>query len=233
MTFDFQQILPVASALAGAIVGGVVAEVRAMLQSGRERRRALRVLLYEVLNLRYEIRRRDPRAVIEAMRKLVERKFGQEQAKSFDSPEAQKAIGIVRALLDESTERAIAPRYEAAVDALAPHDPIVAYRLRDQSRLMKLDSVIQDYYKQATEHFGGCQEAGVDAAVTKIESATIEVAQGDALQDLAGDVKELASAIGPITRYRVGSTLRRQDRSTAELEPALEEWLNAMLEKLR
>src|SRR5690349_10000226 len=118
MKFDFQQVLPVISALAGAIVGGVVAELRAIMQSGRERRRALRVLLYEVLNLRYEIRRRDPRAIIEAMKRLFERRFGQEQARSFDSPEGQKLIGIVRALLDESTERPIAPRYEEAVDAL-------------------------------------------------------------------------------------------------------------------
>lgn len=167
---------------------------------------------------------------LEALHRVLERKLGPGASKALGPAEQQKLFGDVQELFEDTFENPLAPRYEEAVDSLAPYDPILAYRLRNQSRVIKLDSVLQTYYKQISERFS---QAGPDqlVALPVMESVTIDLLRSDTLQDLADYAKLVASAIGPITRYRLGAALRRQD-APPDLEVEIEKWLTAVNAKL-
>lgn len=227
MDITFREMLPVLAALAGAITGGLVAEFRTLLQGTRERRRALRILLYELLELRFRVARQDPAQFLPELKKCVERTLGAETATSLDSPDAKRLFrDALAAAAAVSLDPPIGARYEHAVDALAHHDPIFAYSLRSQSLLLDVERAIRAYYEKVSALPEVLQDPNAAFVLPQAESATLELARSEALTRLASDIRAAAWRIGVSVRYRAGHIVRRQDRPLAsELREAIDAFL--------
>ena len=128
LTLTLHEVVPVLTALAGVIVGGVIAELRSLLQSTRQRRRALRRLLFELLEVRWSVRLWDPSRLRLTIIEVVRENFGAAAADALDNVTLDRflrqALGAAHAFLEE---QGTGRTYQAAVLALAPHDPLAAY----------------------------------------------------------------------------------------------------------
>src|SRR5439155_2232562 len=115
--------------------GGVVGELRTIVQSARERRRSLRMLLCQLLELRFHIRTHDPRVVIPVLMDYVKRTFGSEALQALQSTGNEPLLHqmVTAAAAVFGSDSPMAARYQEAIEALAPYDPLEAYRLSNQA----------------------------------------------------------------------------------------------------
>src|SRR5262245_59907501 len=110
--------LPVIAALAGAVVGGIVAETRTMLQGYRERRKAMAIVLYDLLELRHQLASNDPTKVADEIKRYLQRKFGSDiLIASGHETLLHQALAVA---LEASVKPDIRAHFERAVDDLAP-----------------------------------------------------------------------------------------------------------------
>lgn len=220
-------VLPVAAALAGALVGGIVAELRTALQGLRERRRALRVLLYELLELRFRLTTLDPRAILPALENYMVRRFGVAVAEVFKTPEWKVAMSVAfQAAAASIPKSSLGDEYESAVNAIAPHDPVLAYRLRDQHHVLEFDRGLKQYYDGVLALLQLDPDAS--AIREKAEPATLTVTLQLALNDLGDRIREIARSLSPFTWFSVTRILKRQnEQSSPELERLIDQILDS------
>lgn len=234
MDITFREMLPVLAVLAGAITGGLIAELRTLSQGARERRRALRILLYELLELRFRVARQNPAQFLPELKACVERTLGAETARSLDSPDANRFLRhALVAAAAVSLDPSIGARYEHAVDAVAPHDPVFAYGLRSQSFLLNVERGITAYYEKVSALPDVLQDPNAAFVLPQAESATLDLARAEALTRLASDIRAAAWRIGLSVRYRTGRIIRRQDRPPAsDLREAMDAFLHKVMAQI-
>lgn len=228
-------LLPVLAALAGAFVGGVIAELRTLLQGSRERRRALRFLLYQLLDLRFSIQRMDPHRLIATLRRIMERRFGPEAVQEFDAPLVQsffrQALDAVGASMEPPRSES---RYAAAVDALAPYDPILAYRLGEQNQLAHFDREVRSYFDRVRYLPEVVSDPNSPHAIELIQSASLEVVRSEVLKTLREHIQMVSSGISQFCWWRASRVLRRQDKaSDPELDKSVEKLIDTFIERLK
>src|SRR5947209_3417500 len=84
--------LPVVTGVGGIALGAAATELHAIMQDVRDGRRALRAVLFMLLELRHEVRRRDPREIASVLTQyLAHRLPGFDQA-AMNSPDAQEFV---------------------------------------------------------------------------------------------------------------------------------------------
>jgi hypothetical protein len=126
-------------------LGGLIAEVRIQIQASRERRRALRKLLYELLELRIRIEANDPRAIMAPfMSRLRERMAATGTPLEPSTAEEEQKLGqLVSAMAADLLGPSVEDQYTQAVNELAPYDPLLAYYLRGQQRIPAINDVVR------------------------------------------------------------------------------------------
>src|SRR5690349_18550044 len=133
-------------AIAGA-AGIALGELRVWFQDIRARRRALRVALYELLDLRHQVRLKDLTPIRGHLEGYLVRRFGPQLEAELSSPGGRALVrNILEAIRKAEGARPLGTSYAAAADNLAPHSPLLAYRLRGRDDLLTLDGMIDRYF---------------------------------------------------------------------------------------
>ena len=237
MQFDitFRDALPVLAALAGVIVGGVIAELRTLLRGARERRRALRTLLHHLLELRFRVVTQDPRPLLPILIGYLKRRFSPEQVQAFESSASEQILRqVFAALVTSAGDPPVIEQYERAIEALAPHDPILAYRLSNQSRLPNLEHELMGYYAKLMTLPQLAQDAEAVELLPQIESASVVIARSQALDQLAESIRDVASEVSWSTRRGARQVLQRQDEIPgAELDKILDQFVQTAMRAVR
>lgn len=226
---SFRELLPVISALTGALIGGVIAELRTFMAAARERKKALRILLYALLQIRFEICRYNPDQFMQALSRSFARRFGVDVAKELEAPEAKAFFdGIIQKVLDEMRTD-LNPKYNKAVEALSPHDPILAYCLVGNERILALDRILRQY----CENLRANPEIAADPAGIRFldssKTTMLNTALVEAKKQLAEDIAHVAWELSFLTHLRVKDALSRQDRV---LEKELDEFLDQVFDSI-
>lgn len=199
-----------------ALVTGVIAYLSATLQTigafRRERRKALNGVLYSLLEIRWEIIASDPKLVNEFLRRLIEERFGKESTSILETSEVQSLVGQ---LLDTRVPfletEGLASRYAEAIETLVPFCPLIAHRLAG-TKIVNLDQSLRKYYQSSRRHPAVTLDPNAPAAITRLETSTIEQAFCEGTQKLTSDVKRIAWELGPLTGVKALLELKRQDR---------------------
>ncbi|MEJ1961791.1 MAG: hypothetical protein WDO56_09680 [Gammaproteobacteria bacterium] len=126
-------MIPLATAILGLLIGAVISEMHVALAGARERRRALNVLLFDLLQLRFDIRTANPRLMMEMLQRIVRRKFGAAHANFTAPPELHQIMVRAHQELTRSDRFRLTERFQSALHALVPHDPMLAYSLPPMS----------------------------------------------------------------------------------------------------
>lgn len=231
--------LPLLIGLAGIVAGAILTELRALIAGSRERRRALNVLLYELLQLRFEIKTSNPRTVLEAISRIAERKYGAGVAQGLKDPAFVVLISKVFIEAGFSDTSKLAERYETAVRALVPFEPLLAYRLSGNERLAKLERVIGTYYREVSQMPSVVSDPNAPALLPIVANATTQILVEEVMRELATDVMIVARARAwPVLRWVwiplvTSIRLRRQDRvATERLDRKLEELLEKVVPQI-
>ncbi len=203
MGVAFADLLPVATVLVGVLVGAFASELRTLLQGARNRRSAYRILLYQLLELRFQARRRDPSQFVRRLRELDDL-----QGVPGSREVALKIFRAAEHMLN--SERPLSDQYEQAVSDIAPHDPIVAYQLRSRSELLTIDQSIRLYYSRATELLGA-HDPNEAEFLSHMESASLDMVRKEALVELDAHIRRIARRIDPFTYFRAMRVLKRQE----------------------
>lgn len=216
-------VLPVVGTLAGVALGAFVAELRVVLQDWRDRRRILRSLLFHLLELRFEVKRRDPVLLANTLREVLpsdvtsDRKEAGLEAGSGEQFEA--IAGLIRGLLPK---RAIAPDYASAVVALAPSDPILAYALAGKEGQLDFEQQLVRYFEAALKIPGLVNDSGDTAMAAVVQREVLAHSYVTALESLAEDSLLVAWRISIGTWTRTRHVLKRQDNLAISEQDAAE-----------
>jgi len=235
MDLTLREALPVLAALAGALVGGVVGELRTIVQSARERRRALRMLLYQLLELRFCIATHDPRMVMPVLMDYVRRTFGSEALQALQSAGTEHLLRQMVAAAPTlfGSDPPMAAHYQEAIKALAPYDPVEAYRLSNQAEFQNLEREFRQYYDRAIAFPQIAADPQAAVVLPHVEAASVDVARSEALTQLAKNIHAVAWKVSPLTRYRAGRIVRLQDRIPGpELERLLDRFVMTVIGRL-
>ncbi len=229
--------MPVLAALAGALVAGLITALLVVLQGVRERRRALRTLLYQLLELRYQIRTREPRELFPFIIKYLTSRAGPEATQKFNTPDVQHQLReVMRIATSIVSARPFAPAYQQAVEMLAPYDPILAYRLTGQEGLLGLDRELKFYYEKVVALPNINLDETQRSFVEQAQSTTLSTAYRIALDELAKKISSVGIKLSPITWYRANHVIKRQDDLMSdELEKkmtqVLDNWITELAKK--
>lgn len=217
MGFSSHDLIPAAiAALIGAVVGGIVAELRTLTQSARERRRALRILLYELLELRDKIRKSNPRDFLSALERFVAKKFGATDLAQFKASALQQIIRQTLTAALANDKATISSRYVKATEELAPYDPILAYRISGRAALLSVGDALKQYYEQIAKLPEISNAQGIDRFLGNAESTALDLVSKEALDDLSELIHMIASRLSAITAYRASKVIARQDSLSQE-----------------
>lgn len=220
-----RDLLPIAGVIFGAIVGGGIAQFHAIVAASRERRRALRTLLYELLELRFQLLRSDPIKIMEALRKVLVRRFGNDANKVIDSPEISGVLDYAMQAARNTSPVSLSSRYKQVVEALAPHDPLIAYHLAGKDTFLELESQFEQYYRQLREHPLVVADPDGSKMLKVVERASIQSVYSEALSRLAKDIVEVAKECSYLTGRRIKRVLTIQD------EPPDDEFAGKLLDR--
>ncbi len=230
MAIGSTDIFPVLAALAGAVVGGLITGLGALLQGARERRRALRVILFELLELRHQIALRDPRNVLELLSQVVAERAGRDAARELAAPEGQRlARQLVQAAAKTFSESPLGPGYEGAVQALAPYDPFLAYRLRGQTHVLQIDRAVASYFEAALALPIVGLGASWDGLRQSTEPAALDMLHRDARNRLGSHVRRVAWSLSPLAYLSARRALHDQNSVSKQ---AFREWFDQFLSSL-
>ena len=212
------------------LIGRLIAEVRAIVQGVRERRRALRSLLFELLEVRYRVSVRNPEQFLPVLVGFVSDRFGPEAAAALRSTPVEAVINqALHTAVSAMSDVPIGPLYASAVQALAPYAPILAYRLRGKDRLVKLDELFTNYFDKALSLPVIAKDPAAVAMRADSEAALVQLAYRDAMKELASNVRRVARALSPWTYFKSRRVLSRQaSPPQEEIRRLIGDWLNAL-----
>jgi len=199
--------------------------LHATLQDVRERRRALRSVLFMLLELRYEIRRREPREVVSVMTRYLVSRFGGVDEAALTTPEARAFFArAIKTMITSMEGASLAARYNEAIGKLAPYNPLLAYLLSGRDTVLKLDEALGAYFATAiADQPDSPSQAKIDEATGKM---TEEIYR-DALDELAKSAAEVSKQLWTLTYLRTKRILARQDEpiDSKELSKFLDSWM--------
>lgn len=220
-----RELLPVLSALAGVIVGGLIAELRAALENFRGRRRALRVLLFHLLGLRHELSKRDPQHLVAAVVPFLQKHFGAALPDNLQQYPLYQQVLVAARHLSESSS--VAATYREAVADVAPFDPILAYHLSGDDRLVDMDSGIREYFDELLTIPVVASDPSTPLIEPPVRAAGLSMVYNKGLDALSESALTVAGKLSRRMHFRVKAVLSRQDRipTPAELNSIVEKFM--------
>jgi hypothetical protein len=176
-------------------------------------------MLFELLEIRFRLVQSDPDVIIKLFVDGVTKRYGNDIGVAFASP---RALATLRIAVGVATEhhgsRGIAKSYQRFVLKLAPHAPILAYKLRNHSLLADLENHVDKYFDEYIARLAVPPEQlqGVRAGIETAASAGVSALRAEAIMMLRDDIRLAARRIGPLTMLACWRALRRQDRPSTE-----------------
>jgi hypothetical protein len=224
--------IPVIAALAGAAVGGAIAEARSWIQIVRDQRRTLNRVLYAQLDVWQTVLRADPDAALEVLPRIM--------SKATQIPEpAVRAIydtmpgfaDLIRGLLDEAVPANLEKRYQDAVDQLADVFPVLAYRLSGRP---EITSVAKSWSSRINDSLTKMSVTDQDKALAGSLAPRVErEIRADLLKDLEEDINEVAGKLGRRALRDTRQALSKaKARASADREDEIAKILNRVLGEL-
>ncbi len=195
----------------GAAVGLLAAELRLVLDRGRERIRLINVVLFHQLETLHTLRRQDIEGAIDDLSRELARRYGvaAESIRDqwFHSAEFREPLVTA---LKASVDAGLPAQYEAAVARLAEAEPVLAYRLRGRPALVGFRGHMADYL-QAVERLQALSPA--DAAVIRsLQPFMSRVAVDEAGDALKADIRSVSELLRRRHRTEALEALERADR---------------------
>ena len=229
---SLRELVPVAAALLGAIIGGLIAELRTWLQGTRERRQALSRLLYELLELRFWIARSDPELVLKALKRVLDSHVSPIAPSSFT--QTSRILPAALTALKTSLGRTALTDYSSVVAAVAPFDPVLAFRLRGQDQLAELERHMHAFYDEILKTPAIASDPQVLSSRNIMESATVQALSTIVLKKLTKDCVQVARRISWRTVKQVHKAIAKQDHiDENELESMLSDLVDRIDSELK
>jgi hypothetical protein len=182
------------SGIVGLIVGAFISEFRIVLADARERRRALNVLLFDLLELRNDVRTSNPRLLIDTLQRILRRKFPGVDITAFLGQLLQPIIASIHKEVMGNSRLRLTERYEGALHTLVPYDPMLAYRLAGSERLAAVERAIALYYDKIAQHPGVANDPNAPRFLSVIQDETTTALIDEVLKNLADDLRRIARA---------------------------------------
>jgi hypothetical protein len=232
--FHWRDWLPLATAIAGLFLGAIITELHVALAGGRERRRALNVLLFDLLQLRFDVCTSNPRAIVQTLIKVAQRKFGAQHVPAEKQRELQSIIGAVLEEVLRQDRVRLTERFTNAIQELAPHDAILAYRLAGRERLTGLENAIRLYYLKVSQHPDVIGDSQAPQILGVMQEETTTALIEEVLKELAADIERIARVRSwwPLrfwTPYAVKRAIRNQG---AKPTNKMEQEIEALIDRL-
>lgn len=207
------KVLPVLGTLLGALVGGLVTEFRTLLKGAREKRQALSLLLFELLELRFVISRWNPAMIYQALLEAIAQRFGAETAAAVeDSSSKQVLMELFGTVVADIRKTVNTVTYEETVAAVAPFDPILAYQMRGGPLLSRWEQYIEGYSKQVKSLPEFDWDPDAASVLQSFESAAIKEQKARLLKQLEQDCLSVAKRISRKAVPETEQILARQDQ---------------------
>lgn len=186
------QWIAFATGIAGLLIGALISELHVALAGVRERRRALNVLLFDLLQLRFDVRTSDPRILIETLERITRKQFPSEP---WTMPASVRSIvvNIQKETLGD-TRRKLTERYETAIGALVPHDPLLAYQLAGRELISRLERAIGLYYEKIAQLPDVAKDPNAPQVLNVMVDETTSALIAEVLNELANDIHQVARA---------------------------------------
>ncbi len=197
------------AALGGALLGGFLAELHSVLQGSRERRRALRLLLNQLLEIRFEILRRDPALILELLRDLSRRYFRDASLEAIEEHPVFRNIASVA--VKSFASGSLNASYSDAVKQLAPYNPLFTYRLSSDDRFFRFEAQIDNYFTGIATVPEVAADPNTPRIVGPARKAALEAAHREAVQELAASILLVAGKLWTLTQMSARSAIRRQE----------------------
>lgn len=234
MLMNIPMMRTVLTLLVGILTGVLATQLNAFLQSYREDRKALKRVLYNLLDAWVEVKRCDPSdffsAIMEHLKKELKRRgVAPEGIDGMFDGASPQVLTFFRKM-DMKLPQSLLERYQSSVNDLAEVSPLLAYRLSgkpDMSASEKFDKLMAE--AMDTE---GLKPNESDAEVFK---HIFEITKGKALKRLAGsmenDILVVALRVGPLTRLKAGRIVKnfKQDFER-KAEEGAREYVDSMIE---
>jgi hypothetical protein len=231
--------IPVIAALAGALVGALIKELASFYHAYREDQRTLKVVLFNQLDVWYEVRRCDTRPLILTFFEKIKQRIAKEGASTEQIDELlEKVRPQIEALLKRvkiGDPEKLQQRYQASVDNLAQVDPILAYRLSGKPNLENTQSKL-DAYLDGAMKLGSSQTADEIVKGFRDHVGLIykEKLLKRVIEALEKDIRSVARRISLITRIRAARTLRElEEKVKSEFTSEADKMLDLMIDYFR
>lgn len=221
-------LVPVLAALAGAFIGGLVAEVRTVLEMRRERRQGLNRVLWTQLDLWYDLERSEVGGVVDHMHEGLAKRLGVAKEDLSFPAEYQDLLGsIIAQLASDARNPELDSQYETAVDALASFDPILAFRLSGKTKLARPREQSEGFIATVVQQMGSISyeelKPGVDHMRPFVRGEMFESSR----QIFREDIEEVAEQLGRKAKKRVRRLLSNLSlRAGQQQETILEDYLD-------
>lgn len=227
LNLTLRDLVPVVTAAMGFLVGGL----HTTAANFSERRQARNAVLYSLLEMRHQIWLSNPRILLVAIGRVLDKRCGPNAASELAHAGARQLLYELFESNSAARLTSLTQRYADAVHALAPFYPLLAYRLLGD-RALQLDGMIKHYYEQIRARPDVANDPQAPAILTIWEDRTLDIAFDKALEQLAEDVRRVAWR-GWLYRYiQVIRVLHRQDTGMDNnLDAVLTEQMDRILEQ--
>jgi len=141
--------IPIIAALAGTLVGALIKELASFYRAYREDHRILKIVLFNQLDVWYEVKRCDTGPLILTYFERIKQRLGSEGASTEQIDELLEKVrpefeALLRKVKIGEPEK-LQQRYQASVDNLAQVDPILAYKLSGKPNLENSQAKLDAY----------------------------------------------------------------------------------------
>ena len=217
--------IPVIAALAGAFIGAFIKELSSFYQIRREDKRTLKKVLFNQLDIWYEVRRLYYAPVLTLVFKKLSERFSQEGIPyeviySQLEQARPQFVALFRQVKIGEPEK-LQPRYQDAVNELAKVDPILAFRISGKAEiegsLNKLDALAD---KAAEVSINEADLEATNNLMEQLEPVYEEAVVLRTLTSLEEDIWRVSRRIGIITCFRALWSIHKvKTRMIAEKDP--------------
>lgn len=221
--------------LVGILTGVLATQLNALLQGYREDRKALKRVLYNLLDAWVEVRRCDPTDFLFAITKQLKNELhGRGLAPDgidgvFEGIAPQMQMFVRK--MDIKLSQSLLERFQTSVNDLAEVSPLLAYRLSgkpDMSASEKFDKLMAEVMEMEE-----MKPSDDDAAA--VFRSIFEITKSKAIKRLAEsmerDILTVALKIGPITRLKAGRIVQNFSRDFEKrAEEGAKEYVDSIIE---
>lgn len=212
-----------------ALVGYFFSQMQAAGNIGRERYKALNGVLYTLLEMRWEMKTSNPSIAMEALRRVMVERFGDEAQRVLALPEVGQFFEQLFEHLLPSGRDSLAKRYSEAVQVIVPFYPTVAYQLASPD-IIHLDSKIRTYLDKVRQHPAIVLDPAAPASMSILQHQLLAKAFDQALTKLTEDLQRIVALYPFFKQIKIARVVRSQDRGDSTDE--LYKFVNETFEKL-